>query len=256
MKDQPPSWTTTMLTHASVFDMIESNGHECLAIPVYQKGSGAEVPETVITAGEARMIVRDHGAPTTTRDAVWATLLRLVQADPKYWEPTVLWVALRLLRGIANRLYWRWQTDKQEIQSEVVLAFIETIRSADPDRPGIGTHLWWTTFRQARKACWRATREVASEHAELLSSPQIALDEAVSSRTSPDIGSTYQDGSTMEGERLGSLATRCGLRSLVDSHQPDGGTVIPFAPRRPRTCGQRPARRGVREQDDRSGEAA
>lgn len=253
MKDQPPSGTITMPTRASVFDMIESNGRECLVVPVYRKGSG--VPENVITAGEAHRLVRDRGAPTTTRDAVWATLLQLVQADPKYWEPTVLWVALSLLRGIANRLYWTWQTDKSEIRSEVVLAFIETIRSADPDRPGIGTHLWWTTFRQAREACRRATREVASEHAELLASRQIALED-LSSRTDPDVDSTDRDGITMEGERLGSLATRCGLRSLVDSHQSEEGMVIPFAPRRPRPCGQRLARRGVREQDDRSGEAA
>lgn len=256
MKDQLPSETTNARTYISVFDMIEDTRHKCQTVLVGRKGSGAGVPEKVITAGEARRLIRDRSTPATTRDAVWAMLVRLVQADPKYWEPTVLWVALTHLRGIANRLYWTWKTDKSEIRSEVLLGFIETIRVADPDRPGIGTHLWWSTFRRAREACWRATREVASEHAELIASQQRSQEDVAFAPTNSDIDGSCRDRITVEGERLGSLATRCGLRSLVDSHQSEGGAVIPFVPRRPRQCGQRPARQGVREHDSRSGEAA
>ncbi|WP_370944789.1 hypothetical protein AB5J62_37550 [Amycolatopsis sp. cg5] len=174
------------------------------------------VPTSQLTVHCVRIIIQDRATPDPICDSLWAALIRRAQTERCPGEKNLIWIMLPRLRGIANRLYRTWQIDIQDIRSEVITAFIETGRHADPEQPSLGKRLWWSTYSLARQACWQATRDVVHEDVESLMIRRHGTSEPTFSST-PYEGT--RDRAAVEGERLGALASRLGLRKVInDGH--------------------------------------
>lgn len=185
------------------------------------------IPAMAVTAAQAREIVRDNEVWDSLRDGIWAALVRQAMSRSRQWQRVAIWIALPGLRVIVNRLHRVWRTDLDDLRSEVVLGFIEALRQADPDQSHLGSRLWWNTYRLARQMCRQARRECVIENIELLAT----TDRTVPQHADPSsIKPGSDDRLTVEGERLGSLAARLGLRAMVNESPSDAGNRVIYLP--------------------------
>ncbi len=129
----PPCWPVPILNHATVFDAIDAEiAGSVRARVLLDRGEyGSPAP---VTMAEARDAIQDPNAPDDSREVVCAAIVRRAQEDPLTWERVLLWTMLPRLRGIAARLRRRWRVDPDDIRSDVILAFLETVRRVDPER--------------------------------------------------------------------------------------------------------------------------
>lgn len=142
-----------------------------------------------------------------------STPLSAVLTQPRPWQQIAIWMTLPYLRAIANRLHRTWGTDRQDLGSEVVVGFLEALRQVDLDGQHLGQRLWWNTYRIARRMC----RQDACIRVTQAAPP--------TSPISPDtVTADRRDAQTIESERLGSLATRLGLRAVIANHQANTAT--------------------------------
>ncbi|TCP48529.1 hypothetical protein EV191_11086 [Tamaricihabitans halophyticus] len=209
--------------HANVFTCIE-NEFRCPAKPsdvlLHAGALGNGAPAEAIDARQARRILSDPATESAISDAILSTLLRRVQREPRAWQRIALWVMLPGLKAITGRLYRAWRTDLDDVRADVIVGFFEAMRRTSPDRHALGAKLWWTTFRIARNACAQAIHEKAYADVELVAT-QSAYDHSVESSTGPvaadviDIADHPAAYGRVEGERLGAIAKRHGLRESI-----------------------------------------
>jgi hypothetical protein len=219
-----------ILTSSNLFSTIDAEMAamaESLVI-VEPDACAPGMPAMAVTAAHAREIVRDNEVWDSLRDAIWAALVRHAMSRSRQWQRAAIWVALPGLRVIVNRLHRVWRTDLDDLRSEVVLGFLEAVRQADPDQSHLGSRLWWNTYRLARQMCQQARCECVVENIELLA----GADRAEPQHVDPSsIKSGTDDRLAVEGERLGSLAARLGLRGVVNEHPSDAKDRVVFLPR-------------------------
>ncbi|HWE89777.1 MAG TPA: hypothetical protein VG317_09985 [Pseudonocardiaceae bacterium] len=192
---------------------------------VEQGECGDGLPERPVTVGAARDVVHDPRADLAVCDAVFAALVRRVQTSDQHAQLAAIWVMLPGLRAIAHRLRRTWRADIDDIHSDAVVGFLEALRAADPGRQNLGAHLWWATYRHARRPCETFVRETATEDIAMLAARTATSDHANNPPAEPirsgnldaaSVGSPVAD-SGVEGERLRSLAHRLGLHSQLHS---------------------------------------
>lgn len=212
----PLCWPVPILNHATVFDAIDAEiaGSARARVLIDGGECGSPAPVTIL---EARNLIQDSNAPDDSREVACAAIVRHAQQDPLTWERALLWTMVPRLRGIAARLRRRWRVDPDDIRSDVILAFLETVRQADPGRSHLNSYLWWTTYRRARQSCRSATPEIPMADLQ-----QLPDREAVRRPVVSDV--IEGDARTVEGVRLGSLASRLGLREIVAAPIADGGS--------------------------------
>jgi hypothetical protein len=208
------------LKYANVFDTLESElvtSSARSAVLVGPDECELGVPTTAITVGDAREIVRKPGQNEPILDAIWTALIRRAHTEPRRWEQTVLWTMLPRLRCIANRLYRAWQIDIDDIRSEVIVGFLETLRRIAPDQQYLGARLWWNTYGYARRMCRHVTREVACENIERVVTRRVTTADTTPPPPMHSAASADQhDRTAIEGERLGSIANRLGLQTVAE----------------------------------------
>jgi hypothetical protein len=215
--------------HLAVFDAVET---EFISSPVasetlvQQDECGHGLPDAIIGVREARAVVTDPAASLAVRDAIWATLVRRVRVDPDLWQLAAIWMMLPSLRAITNRLHRTWGVDRQDVQSDVILGFIEALRAANPARRKLGPSLWWATYRHGRHACQQATRDTASEDIDIIAArremsdhstdpPAEPLHSGIATSPPTDNPVTHTH---IEGERLGAIAYHLALRERTRGH--------------------------------------
>lgn len=199
-------------TASPVTDTVVLRADEC----------GKDLPSHGVRLREMRDLLDDPRTDPRVCAATWVRLVRNAQALPSVWEYAALWAMLPKLRGITQRLYHLWQVDVQDIRSDVIVGFLEALRRVDPERPNLRAHLWWSAFRHAHEACRQATRLLVTPELELVAAGIDAAGDAVFGRTAVSRSSATDRLST-EGERLGALAARMGLRERVRAGWRDGG---------------------------------
>lgn len=228
-----------ILTSSNIFSEIETEigaSAALSAVLLEPDECASGVPATAVTATQARDLLLDRPTPESLRDAIWTVLVRRASTQPRPWERIAIWVMLPSLRGIANRLHRRWRVDIQDLRSEVVLGFIEALRQADPDQPHLGARLWWNTYRLARQMCRQGMFEQPTTDIDLIAARHATGDRALASPVQPidpvTIVGGRLDSQAVESERLGSLAARLGLRTVIEDHRSgDGISVDVFVPR-------------------------
>jgi hypothetical protein len=226
-----------ILTSSNLFNTIETavspTAQSVVIIEPDECVSG--IPATAITAALAREIVRSGETHDLLRDAIWSALVRRTGTQSRSWQRIAIWIALPGLRAIVNRLYRVWRTDLDDLRSEAVIGFLETLRQVHPDQPRLGSRLWWNTYRLARRMCQRAIYERATENIDLLAARRADVGRAAPPSARPidpvPITLVQRDPRAVESARLGSLATRLGLRAMIDDHSSERTSEVVLSPR-------------------------
>lgn len=209
----------------NILDELEAAmaSSQCLFDVLLERGEcGEGSPPHALDVREGRDIVEDWNASRALTEAIWTALIHRVQQDPRHWREPAIWLMLPRLRAITSRLRRSWRTDSDDIRSDVIIGFIEAMRKADPNRHNLGSYLWWATHNHARHACRQLTRESASEDIELVAARRTTYSQETP--TEPGRVDVAPSPSVVgvEGERLGSLAQRLGLRDRIRTRLAEG----------------------------------
>lgn len=207
-----------------IFDAIEAQmTRASLASSLSIDGSrvGHGLPPRPLTMQETRTLALDTGADPALRDALWRELARLAQADGDVWLLPAIWMMIPGFRKISARLSSGAGAERNDIEAEIIAGFTETLRTVDPGREKLGVHLWWAAYRHGRHAreMFTRSRETPVEDIDLAANAQAkngepdgllgeAVHEGVITASEADLITRTR----MEGERLGSVAQRLGLR--------------------------------------------
>jgi hypothetical protein len=229
----------TILLNNRILDSIEAY----FARSPYMQALALEVPSSVTDQGvvrtsarAARDILLNAEAPAGTRDAIWPLVVQCAREQGDPWEIVAIWMMIPGLRKIC----WRCHRHEPpltlaELETEAVHAFVEALSTADVNRPELGSWLWWATYRSVQRAVSRLRRETPTEDIELIgmlaASPYDAsrMTPGSADRGDPTVpvvdSQVDSDPGMVEGERLGSMAQRLGLKHVL--RQPhsrtDGG---------------------------------
>lgn len=222
-----------ILTSSNLFSTIDAEVASMAesVVIVEPDACAPGIPAMAVTAAHAREIVRDSEVWDALRDAIWAALVRRAMSRSRQWQRAAIWIALPGLRVIVNRLHRVWRTDLDDLRSEVVLGFLEALRQADPDQSHLGSRLWWNTYRLARQMCRQARCECVVEDIELLAKADRSEPQLTAPTDPGSIRAGSDDRLSVEGERLGSLAARLGLRVVVSERPSDAEKRVIFLPR-------------------------
>ncbi|EFC85800.1 hypothetical protein [Parafrankia sp. EUN1f] len=176
-----------------------------------------------ISVKRMRDMLLDPGVPSEVRDSIWSRLLRTSREKRDPWDVVTIWMMAPGLRRICwNCRRFGFVADLAELEAEAVSAFLVTARSADPDRPELGAWLWSATYRHVRRAVPRPRCETPTADIELVqaldaspfdASRAIAAFQRLVDDTAPAVEQSGDgDPVKVEGERLGAVAQRLGLR--------------------------------------------
>jgi nucleotide-binding universal stress UspA family protein len=168
---------------------------------------------------EVRSLLVDRAIDATVKDTVWAALTRLCQEHGADWQLAAVWM---MIPGLRNAV-WRWRRftsiDPRELEAEAVAGFLEALRKADPQRPGLGSDLWWHAYRHLGRLVERERREIPVADIELAECrsggdgwPKDLLADAVHDGVLTVREADLISRTRLEGERLGSVAEQLGLR--------------------------------------------
>ena len=157
---------------------------------------------------ELRTILLDESTEPELLDAIWRQVIKLTHGDRR-WELSALWLMLPALRSIRRRLTMARPADRQDLESEIILAFLKNLREADPTGVHLSKTLWWKVFAHARSVRMWLWRESPSEFADILAEQQRRDEEPSTASDVP--GPMVADSTRREGVLLGTLAQRLGL---------------------------------------------
>lgn len=214
----------SLLEFSSIFDVIAAGfaSPSAWSKVLVQEGElGPGVPTAAVTAGLACDIVRGADVPDPVCQAVWSRLV-LGSRNSQYWERVLLWSWVPRLRALTRRLHSNWRNDRLDIQSDVLLGFLLTARDVDVNDERLPSRLYWGTHEFAKQACRSATQDLPSDDIE---SHQRRLGHVAETDLTVVPLHSRPDSATVEGERIGALADRMGLRSLINTHNARPGEV-------------------------------
>lgn len=210
--------------------------------------SGAEVRFPVLLEGaraafsirEAREALYQDPPDQDVRRAVWReAVLRCggcrgveTGVSAADWKAVVTWLAIPGLRRVVRRVAECFGADRDDVEAEAVLAVLSALETVDPESPSVGGDL----LRFSRSRAWaygrKFSRELscgdlanvaadrgdpglsARERAEGTGIPQ-APQGLVHSGTVVPKRPSARFRQRVEGERIGSIAERLGLREIV-----------------------------------------
>ncbi|MEW9532817.1 hypothetical protein [Microbispora sp. NPDC049125] len=107
-----------------------------LAIDGKKLGHG--LPRRRLSLIEVRDVLIHPSCSNAARDAVWRLLVTRARQDGPQWLVSAVGVAVPALRGISGRICRGYVArDPEDIDTEVLTAFIEAIRTVDIERPNV-----------------------------------------------------------------------------------------------------------------------
>jgi len=145
---------------ASTLDRIEqqflaltARATKPLTLDGFEIGHG--LPDRPIPLDELRDLLLARTATNALKGAAWSALVRRAQLHADPWTVAAAGVMMRGLRGITTRVSRGVYYHRHDLQSEVLLGFLEALRSIDADAPGLPSLLWCAAYRRgvaARRA--------------------------------------------------------------------------------------------------------
>ncbi|WP_055483818.1 hypothetical protein [Sphaerimonospora mesophila] len=181
---------------------------------------GQELPRRRLSLIEVRDLLITVTYSNTTRDAVWRTLLSRARQDGPQWLVGAVGVAVPALRGISGRICRGYVAgDPEDIDTEVLTAFIEAVRTVDMDRPNVFPRLCTMAKRAGERA--RENAEAgASRHFPLQESappsppwghPDLVLIDAVAKGVISEVDAELIGMTRLEKRTLTDAANELGL---------------------------------------------
>ncbi|MFI6078898.1 hypothetical protein ACIA5C_46065 [Actinoplanes sp. NPDC051343] len=142
------SWPSTPLGAAEkAFTLLaEAPTH----VPFDARGF-AGLPDRIVPLDELRRLVLAAGTSAQVRDAVWRELVVRARRDGPAWRVAAVGMAMPGLRRQAGMLAAGWRGDTHDLDSELLVGFMECLARVDLDEPRICGRLLEAGVRAARK---------------------------------------------------------------------------------------------------------
>ncbi|MFE0104455.1 hypothetical protein [Streptomyces sp. NPDC059009] len=105
------------------------------------------LPNRPVGLEDLQALVLCRSCPRSTRDVVWAELVRRSRTEGAAWTLACVGVALPALTATAHRLAIRTPADPGDVQGEVLAGFLGALATVDLGRPGVFARLRWAAFR-------------------------------------------------------------------------------------------------------------
>ncbi|WP_370372934.1 hypothetical protein [Catenulispora sp. GP43] len=203
---------STCPSHFALFESIDIHirSSDIRSSIVLADGSSGPV-----AVADVRAILSNPDTSVEASDAVWSELIirARMQRDP--WQLVAIWAMTSGLRAASWRLSQHGRVDYADAQSEIVLGFLEALRTIDVDASRLGRTLWRAASSHGWRTCRRSSREFSVRDPETVSVRVTDRDRAHGSGGAELCRETataeHVDEGRLEGERLGSLAARAGL---------------------------------------------
>ncbi len=121
-------WPNTPLDAAQrAFDLLV-----CPPAPLAFDGRGfAGLPNRILPLDELKKLLINDATPRPVRDAVWRELVVRARRDGPAWVIAAVGIAMPGLRRIAGRLGKGWPGDSSDRDSELLVGFVDRLRSID-----------------------------------------------------------------------------------------------------------------------------
>ena len=142
------SWPTTPLDAAEkAFHMLaEAPSH----VPFDARGFDG-LPDRILPLDELRTLLLAAGTSHQVRDKVWRELVIRARRDGPAWRVAAAGMAMPALRRQAGLLAAGWHGDTHDLDSELLLGFMERLATVDLAEPRVCGRLIDAGVRAARK---------------------------------------------------------------------------------------------------------
>ena len=121
-------WPTTPLDAAQrAFDLLV-----CPPAPLAFDGRGFRgLPNRILPLDELKKVLIDDATPRPVRDAVWRELVVRARRDGPAWVVAAVGIAIPGLRRMAGLLGKGWPGDSSDADSELLIGFVDRLRTID-----------------------------------------------------------------------------------------------------------------------------
>jgi hypothetical protein len=121
-------WPNTPLDAAQhAFDLLV-----CPPAPLAFDGHGfTGLPNRILPLDELKKLLIDDATPRSVRDAVWRELVVRARRDGPAWVIAAVGIAMPGLRRMAGMLAKGWHGDSSDRDSELLMGFMDRLRSID-----------------------------------------------------------------------------------------------------------------------------
>ncbi|MGW0517430.1 hypothetical protein [Crossiella sp. NPDC003009] len=102
---------------------------------------GHDLPERMVPLDELRLLLLKRRADRQLSDSVWSLLVTRARQDRSRWTLGALGMMLPGLSRAASRIMNHRRLERAEVESELVLGFLEGMQAADPTMRGLAGHL-------------------------------------------------------------------------------------------------------------------
>jgi hypothetical protein len=109
------------------------------------------LPERILPLDELRRLLLSASTTPSVRDAVWRELVVRARRDGPAWRVAAAGMAMPGLRRQAGLLAAGWHGDTHDLDSELLVGFMECLARVDLDEPRICGRLVEAGVRAARK---------------------------------------------------------------------------------------------------------
>lgn len=149
------SWPSSPLDAAErAFDLLIEP-----PTPVAFDGRGLSgLPDRIVGLEELRRLLLTRTTSVEVRDAAWRHLVVRARRDGPAWVVAAVGVAIPGLRRLAGVLSPGWIGDRDDLDAELLLGFVERLRTLDVDAPRVCGRLLDAGLRAARRAQARESR--------------------------------------------------------------------------------------------------
>ncbi|MEU2063185.1 hypothetical protein [Streptomyces sp. NPDC013455] len=153
----------TSSPYSSLFARVEREPGNREPLTGLRLDDGSGTAGTELTPAEARGLLYDRSAPDAVRAALWHRIAVLSREDTggEGWRLGAVWLALPGLRRHAATIVHRFGTDRDDVEAEMLTAFLEALRTIEPHTPDPGSVL----LRSACSRAWEAARRARPERA-------------------------------------------------------------------------------------------
>ncbi|MDA3648440.1 hypothetical protein LZ318_05155 [Saccharopolyspora indica] len=129
-------------------ELVDSN-----SAPVLDGWSlSPDLSEKQVQLGRIAELLRDRTAETSVKDAVWAEVVRLAQSVGQPWMLVATGLMTSGLTSVVRRVILNRGGEPAEVEAEVLLGFVEALRTADPSMRRLSNHLRQVAYQRALSA--------------------------------------------------------------------------------------------------------
>ena len=129
-----------------------STGHAPLTFEAAHLGGSAPAARDHITIAELRSILHATSTPFPVRDHVWAELIRRSRQMAGAWTVVAVAMAMPELKKLASTYGRGFDGAAEDLQAEILAAFLEHLKVVDTAAGGIWPKLAWAARRAAIRA--------------------------------------------------------------------------------------------------------